>query len=120
MQDVDPVDAVELTNSVTELKQWDVVHCHPEGVCAAQDLHLKGAPQGKGEGSFEVSLFRAPALAQFVISDHHLFPSLIEAGINVKRNVVSSEEVHCEHFTIRLHVAQDGHHHFVIHTSGQV
>lgn len=105
MQDVDPVDAVELMDAVAELKQRDVVHRHPEGVGTAQDLHLKRAPQCKWEGSFQVPLFRAPALSQFVVSHHHLFPSLVKAGVDVERNVISSEEVDCEHFTIGFHMA---------------
>lgn len=41
MQDVDSVDLVELSDAVTELKQGDVVHCHPERLRCAQDLHLQ-------------------------------------------------------------------------------
>lgn len=41
MQDVDSVDLVELSDAVSELKQWDVVHCHPERLMSAQDLHLE-------------------------------------------------------------------------------
>lgn len=41
MQDVDPVDLVELSDAVSELEQRDVVHCHPERLMTAQDLHLE-------------------------------------------------------------------------------
>lgn len=41
MQDVDSVDLVELSDAVSELKQWDVVHRHPERLMSAQDLHLE-------------------------------------------------------------------------------
>lgn len=41
MQDVDSVNLVELSDAVSELKQRDVVHCHPEGLMSAQDLHLE-------------------------------------------------------------------------------
>lgn len=41
MQDVDSVDLVELSDAVAELKQRDVVHCHPERFRSAQDLHLE-------------------------------------------------------------------------------
>lgn len=41
MQDVDSVNLVELSDAVPELKQWDVVYCHPERLVRAQDLHLK-------------------------------------------------------------------------------
>lgn len=40
MQDVDSVNLVELSDTMSELKQWDVVHCHPERLMSAQDLHL--------------------------------------------------------------------------------
>lgn len=41
MQDVDSGDLVELLDAVTELKQRDVVHRHPERILSAQDLHLE-------------------------------------------------------------------------------
>lgn len=41
MQDVDSVNLVELSDTVPELKQRDVVHCHPECLLSAQDLHLE-------------------------------------------------------------------------------
>lgn len=41
MQDVDPVNLVELSDAVSELKQRDVVHCHPERLMSAHDLHLE-------------------------------------------------------------------------------
>lgn len=41
MQDVDSVNLVELSDSVSELKQWDVVNCHPERLLSTQDLHLE-------------------------------------------------------------------------------
>lgn len=41
MQDVDSVNPVELSDAVLELKQRDVVHCHPERLVSAQDLHLE-------------------------------------------------------------------------------
>ncbi len=41
MQDVDSVNPVELSDAVPELKQRDVVHCHPERLVTAQDLHLE-------------------------------------------------------------------------------
>lgn len=44
MQDVDPVNLVELSDAVSELKQWDVVHCHPERLLSAQNLHLEQRP----------------------------------------------------------------------------
>lgn len=40
MQDVDSVNLVELSDAVPELKQWDIVHCHPECLLSAQDFHL--------------------------------------------------------------------------------
>lgn len=40
MQDVDSVNLVELSDAVSELKQRDVVNCHPERLMRAQDLHL--------------------------------------------------------------------------------
>lgn len=120
MQDVDSVNLVELSDAVTELKQWNVVHRHPEGLRGAQDLHLKRAPKREREGTLQVPLFCAPAFTQFVVADDHLLAPLVEAGVDVKGNVVASQEVHCEHFSIRFHVAQDSHHHFVIHPSGQV
>lgn len=120
MQDVDSVDLVELSDAVTELKQGDVVHCHPERLRRAQDLHLKRAPKRKREGTLQVSLFGTPAFTQFVVADKHLLARLVEAGVDVKGDVVASQEVHCEHFSVRFHIAQDRHHHFVIHPSGQV
>lgn len=41
MQDVDSVNLVELSDTVSKLKQWDVVHCHPECLMSAKDLHLE-------------------------------------------------------------------------------
>lgn len=41
MQDVDAVNLVKLSDTMSELKQWDVVHCHPERLMSAQDLHLE-------------------------------------------------------------------------------
>lgn len=41
MQDVDSVNLVELSHAVSELKQRDVVHRHPERFTSAQDLHLE-------------------------------------------------------------------------------
>lgn len=41
VQDVDSVNLVELSDAVPELKQRDVVHCHPERLVTAQDLHLE-------------------------------------------------------------------------------
>lgn len=41
MQDIDSVNPVELSDAVLELKHWDVVHCHPEHLMSAQDLHLE-------------------------------------------------------------------------------
>lgn len=41
VQDVDPVDLVQLSDAVTELEQRDVVHRHSEGLRSAQDLHLR-------------------------------------------------------------------------------
>lgn len=120
VQDVDSVDLVELSDSVSELKQRDVVHRHPEPLLGAQDLHLKRAPKSKGERSLQVPLLLAPALTQFVVTDHHLFAALAEAGVDVKGDVVASQKVYCEHFSIRFDVAQDGHHHLVIDASGQV
>lgn len=120
MQDVDSINPVELSDAVTELKQRDVVHRHPERLRSAQDLHLKRAPKSKREWSLQVPLFWAPALAQLVVTDHHLFTPLTETGVDVKGNVVASQKVDCEHFSIRFYMTQDGHHHFVIHPSGQV
>lgn len=42
VEDVDPVDLVELSDPVPELKERDVVHRHPEGLGRAEDLHLEG------------------------------------------------------------------------------
>lgn len=58
--------------------------------------HLKRAPESKREWPLEVPLFRAPALAQFVVTDHNLFAPLTEAGVDVKGNVVASQKVHCK------------------------
>ena len=41
VQDVDPVDLVQLSDAVLELKQRDVVHRDPERLVSAQDLHLE-------------------------------------------------------------------------------
>lgn len=120
MQDVDSVDLVELSDSVSELEQRDVVHRHPERLVGAQDLHLKWAPLSEGEGSLQIPLFLAPALAQFVVTHQRLFAPLTEAGVDVEGDVVASQEVHCEHLSIRFDMAQDGHHHLVIDPSGQV
>lgn len=81
-----------------------------------------------------------------MVPDHHLLAPLTEAGVDVKGNVVASQKVHREpakatkldrlpgikvqklhgvekvslHFSVWFDVAEDGHHHLVIHTSGQV
>lgn len=31
-----------------------------------------------------------------MVTDHHLFAPLIEAGVDMKGNVVTSQKVHCE------------------------
>lgn len=31
-----------------------------------------------------------------MVADHHLFTPLIEAGVDMKGNVVTSQKVHCE------------------------
>lgn len=31
-----------------------------------------------------------------MVTDHHLFTALIEAGVDMKGNVVTSQKVHCE------------------------
>lgn len=41
VQNVDPVNPVEFSDAVSELKQRDVVHCHSERLLCAQDLHLE-------------------------------------------------------------------------------
>lgn len=58
--------------------------------------HLKRAPRSKREGSLQVPLLCTPALTQFMVTDHHLFAPLTEAGIDVKSNVVASQKVDCE------------------------
>lgn len=118
MQDVDSADLVELPDAVSELEYRDVVHGHPERLVGAQDLHLKWAPESERKGPLHVPLLGAPALAQLVVADHHLFPSLAEAWVDVKGNVVASQEVDREHFSIRFDMAQDGHHHLVVDPSG--
>lgn len=120
MQDVDSVDLIKLSDAVSELKQRDVVHSHPERVMCAEDLHLKGAPESKGEGSLQVPLLYTPALPHFVVTDHYLFAPLAEPRVNVKSNVIASQKVDGEHFSIWFDMAQNRHHHFVVDSSGQV
>lgn len=58
--------------------------------------HLKWASKSKREGSLKVPLLWAPALAHFVVADQHLLAPLIEAGVDVKGNVIASQKIHCE------------------------
>lgn len=60
MQDVDSVDAVELSDAVSELEQRDVVHSHPERLLIAQDLHLEQRKTGsiKGQTRHTVCIMR--------------------------------------------------------------
>lgn len=66
--------------------------------CATYSLtaHLKRTPLCKWEGSFQLPLLSAPAFAQFVVPDHHLFSPLTEAGVNVESNVTAFDKVHSE------------------------
>lgn len=124
MQNVDSVNPVELSDAVLELKHRDVVHRHPKHLLSAQDLHLqaerkmqpgdnwklfgqrhqtlwlwshlKWAPGSKWKGPLHVSLLCSPGVPNFMVTDHHLFAPLIEAGVDMKGNVVTSQKVHCE------------------------
>lgn len=60
VQDVDSVDAVELSDAVSELEQRDVVHSHPERLLIAQDLHLEQRKTGsiKGQTRHTVCIMR--------------------------------------------------------------
>lgn len=69
------------------------VHIYLFPQCCA---HLKGAPEGKGEGSLQVPLLRAPALAHLVVTHHNLLAALVETWVDVKGNVVASQKVHRE------------------------
>lgn len=72
MQDVDSVNPVELPDAVLELKQRDVVHCHPERIVSAQDLHLEQS----GTQSVTSNAEREVAL-QAVIYDFFIELSLL-------------------------------------------
>lgn len=58
--------------------------------------HLKWAPRSKWKGPLHVSLLCSPCFPNFMVTDHHLFAPLIEAGVDMKGNVVTSQKVHCE------------------------
>lgn len=58
--------------------------------------HLKGAPEGEREGPLQVPLLWAPALADLVVTHHHLLAALVETWVDVKGNVVASQKVHGE------------------------
>lgn len=58
--------------------------------------YLKWAPKSEGEGDLQVPLFLAPALSKLVVTDQHLFAPFTEARVDMKGNVVASQEVHCE------------------------
>lgn len=118
MEDVDPVNLVQLSDAVFELKRRDYVHRHLELVVRTEDLYLKGVTRGEREGALQVSLLLAPGLPLTVVTNDHLLPSVVEARVEMKRNVVSSQEVYCKHLGVGLDVASDGHHHLVIDASG--
>lgn len=69
---------------------------HCPDLISVTATHLKRAPKRKREGTLQVSLFGTPAFTQLVVADKHLLARLDEAGVDVKGDVVASQEVHCE------------------------
>lgn len=120
MQDVDTVDLVNLFDAMLEFKHRRAIDCNLEFTHRAEDLHLEMMSWKKWKGSKEVPLFYPPFFSQLVVTDQDLLSSVVKAWVDVQGDVITSQEIYSEHFSIRLNLPSYCEHQLVVDSSGEV